>query len=434
MIVYSVALSLGLLVAAPWWGWRMLRSGRYREGLGQRLGWVPAAVRAGVRGRQVVWVHAVSVGEVLAVARLVSELQAALGDAWIVAVSTTTATGQAVAREKLEGIVFFFPLDFGFAVRAWLRVLRPKLVVLVEGELWPRVLYECERRQLPVAVVNARVSDRSYERTMRVRWVWRWMARRVTLFLAQGAETAERLLALGIAPERVWDVGNLKYDLLPGGSNEVAEWVRLVAGGRKIFVAGSTLSARERQGLSEEAIVLQAWDGALRAAGVVLVLAPRHPERFGEVFAMAAAFQVMRASVRGGVEESTSPVALQAHETEVILLDTLGDLASVYGVADVAFVGGSLVPRGGHNPLEAARFGVPVAMGPSYENFREIVEGMLAADALQSVSAEDLAATLAELMDDDGGMGNRGRTFFEGQAGATARTVAALRELVKRNA
>ena len=428
MIVYSVALGFGLALAAPWWGWRMLRSGRYREGLGQRLGRVTPAVRLAVAGKRVVWVHAVSVGEVLAVVRLVAELQARLESGWVVAVSTTTATGQAVARQKLGhsgSPVFFFPLDFGFAVRAWMRVLRPRLVVLVEGELWPRMLAECERGGVPVAVVNARVSDRSYQRTLRVRRLWLGMGQRVTLFLAQGAETAGRLLALGVQAERVRIVGNLKYDLAPSRPNAVAEWVRRVAAGRKVLVAGSTLAG-------EEEMVLRAWSAGLRGAGVVLVLAPRHPERFEEVFAMAAAFKAVRASRRG--EESNPPGALPSGQVEVVVLDTLGDLASVYEVASVAFVGGSLVARGGHNPLEAARFAVPVVMGSSFENFREIVEGMLAADAVRVVGEDGLTGALAELLADDGGMGARGQAFFDRQAGATGRTVAALLEVLGRDA
>src|ERR1039457_6288016 len=173
MALYSALLMAVLVVGAPYWLARMATSGRYRAGLGQRLGRVPATLRAAVAGRQVVWVHAVSVGEVLAATRLVAELEAALGTGWVIVVSTTTATGQALARERFgAGRVFYYPLDFAWAVRAYLRVLRPKMLVLMESELWPRMLVEGGRAGIPGVVVNARVSDRSYARGLRVRAVW----------------------------------------------------------------------------------------------------------------------------------------------------------------------------------------------------------------------------------------------------------------------
>ena len=196
MAVYSFLLALALGVSAPWWLWRM---GRYRAGLAERLGRVPPELRAAVTGKRVVWVHAVSVGEVLAVERLIAEFRAALGDGWVIAVSTTTATGQKIARERLvESPVFYFPLDFAFAVRAWLRVLRPELMVLVESEFWPRHLVECERAGVPIAVVNARVSDRSFPRYMKLKRLWRPLLGKVSVFLAQGEESAERLRKIGV--------------------------------------------------------------------------------------------------------------------------------------------------------------------------------------------------------------------------------------------
>lgn len=421
MVLYSLLLTLGLVASAPWWGVRMLRSGRYREGLGERLGRGTGRLQAEVAGRRVVWVHAVSVGEVLAVGRLVEELGKAL-PGWCVVVSTTTATGQAVARKRFGAArVFYFPLDFGFAVRAWMRALQPGLVVLVESELWPRLLAECEGTEVPVAVVNARVSDRSFRRSMKVRKAWAWMAGKVTLFLAQGEETAGRLRALGVAGERVIMPGNLKYDLEVPRANHSADWIRDLAGDRPLLVAGSTLGGSKDDRLTEEQRILQAWEGGLRQEKrVMLVLAPRHPERFGEVRAVASEYRMVAASeghpAKAGVE--------------IVLLDTLGDLAAVYGVADVAFVGGSLVGRGGHNPLEAARYGVPVVMGESYENFREMVEGMREGDAIRIVTAETLGREMIALLDDDGGMGERGKMFYDAQAGATGRTVEALLGLV----
>lgn len=423
--IYSFLLTLGLAVSAPWWLWRMASSGRYREGLAQRLGQVPVALQAAVEGRRVIWVHAVSVGEVFAAARLVKELRERLGGGWIVVVSTTTATGQKVARERFGSArVFYFPLDFAWTVRRYLRALRPELMVLVESELWPRLLHECERARVPVAVVNARMSDRSFRRATRVRSIWGWMGRKVALWLPQGEEMAARLRALDVAVERVRVSGNLKYDLNEPIRNQVSQKIAEIAHGRSVIVAGSTLAGSIKSGLNEEEMMVQAWEGLPGTEHrAMLVLAPRHPARFGEVAATAAEFFMVRAS--------ELKFGKKADEAEIVVLDTIGDLAAVYRVASLAFIGGSLVPKGGHNPLEAARFGVPVVMGPSYQNFREIVEGMHAADAIRIVDADGLAAAMVELLKDDGGMGERGRAFFRGQAGATGRTVAALLELIR---
>ena len=433
---YSAALLVGLGLAAPWWLVRMATSGRYRAGLGGRLGLVPAGLKAAVAGRKVVWVHAVSVGEVLAATRLVGELEAALGAEWVVVVSTTTATGQALAGERLgAGRVFYYPLDLGWAVKAYVRALQPRMLVLMESELWPRMLVECERARVPVAVVNARVSDRSFRRGMKLRWAWRRILRRVSLFVAQSEEDGRRLVAMGAAAGAVRVGGNLKYDVRAAKESRVAEWIRALAAGRPVVVAGSTVSGKNEQGLSEDEMVVQAWEGALRQElGAMLVLAPRHPERFGEVAAMAGEFGMVRASEMTSCSaEGAKDGGLEAG-VEVVLLDTIGDLAAVYGVGNVGFGGGSLVARGGHSPLEPAQFGVPVVMGSSYENFREVVGRMVAVDGIRIVEARaELERVLVELVRDKvkaKAMGERGRVVCEAQTGATGRTVAALVELV----
>jgi 3-deoxy-D-manno-octulosonic-acid transferase len=452
--LYSVLLMAVLVLGAPYWLARMLGSGRYRAGLGQRLGRVPRALRAAVAGRQVVWVHAVSVGEVLAATRLVAELEEVLGEGWVIVVSTTTATGQALARERFgagnkdgaaAGRVFYYPLDFAWAVRAYLRALRPRLLVLMESELWPRMLVECGRAGISVAVVNARVSDRSYARGVRVQAVWCWVLRRVDLFLAQSEEDGQRLVGMGARPEAVRVVGNLKYDARTPKESRVAQRIKEAAAGRPIVVAGSTVERSNLRGLSEEETAIQAWEGAVRRGlGALLVLAPRHPERFGLVESVAMEFCYVKAS-DWGIEREGNPLFAGAEagpagsapaRMDIVLLDTIGDLAAVYGVADVAFIGGSLVPKGGHNPLEPAQFGVPVVMGPSFENFRDVVGKMQAADAIRIVQDKgELEAALVELLTDREAaraMGERGRRVFEEQQGATARTVEALVGLVRR--
>jgi 3-deoxy-D-manno-octulosonic-acid transferase len=431
MAIYSLLLMLVLVVGAPYWLVRMMTSGRYRAGLWGRLGRVPVGVKAAgdsaaEAGKDLVWVHAVSVGEVLAASSMVRELQ---GTGLVVAVSTTTMAGQELAKKRFaECAVFYMPLDFGVVVRRYLRALRPKLMVTMESELWPNVIRECKRAGVPLAVVNARVSDRSFPRYMRLRAVWGPRLREVILFLAQSEETAERLRRMGVAGERVRVTGNLKFDVKVGEvtamTRRVGDWVAKV--GVELVVAGSTL-------LGEEEALLEVWLEAQRRSSPVasmLLIAPRHTDRFDEVFGLIGK--------QGYVPVRCSSLADAGEESllsgnVVLLLDTIGDLASMYSVGAVAFVGGSLVAKGGHNPLEPAQFGVPVVMGPSYENFKEIVGAMKDADAIRIVGREELGGALVELMTDRVGaeaMGARGLAVFEAQSGATGRTVTALMELL----
>jgi 3-deoxy-D-manno-octulosonic-acid transferase len=467
MLAYSALLTLGLLLGAPWWLFRMATTERYREGLRQRLGFVPAALRAVVSGKRVGWLHAVSVGEVLAATRLVAELGAALGEGWVVAVSTTTRTGQALAWQRFGAErVFYMPLDFGFAVRAYLQVLQPTALILMESELWPRMLHECSRSSLPVAVVNARVSDRSFARAMKVRALWKHVLRMPTLWLAQSEEDARRLVALGVRPETVQSSGNLKYDVRASQASRVAELIKEAAAGRPIVVAGSTVEGESIVALikgtdDEESYLLTAYGGRIRnEIGAMLVIAPRHPERFDEVWNDAIEFPTLRASEllsgkRGRDAFARCIESSLIQEADVIVLDTIGDLAAVYGIADVAFVGGSLVRRGGHNPLEPAQFGVPVVIGPSFENFRWVVEAMRTTDgiAVLNENADSsaalrndnsnkvtppemvvaLEAELVRLLTDRKAaraLGQRGREVFESQQGATSRSVAAILSMI----
>jgi len=437
MLLYSFALTVGLIVSAPWWLLRMATTSRYREGLRERLGTVPARLREFVRGKRVVWIHAVSVGEVLAASRLVGELEAALGEGFCVVVSTTTRTGQALARERFgAGRVFYYPLDFTWAVRPYLQKLHPTALVLMESELWPRMVHECARAGVPVAVVNARVSDRSFARGVKLRVLWGRALRKVSLWLPQSKEDARRLISMGAREDAVRVGGNLKYDVRAPKESRVVELIRKAAVGRRIIVAGSTLGGPSKGEVSEDQVIIDAWqrlplsrvDGGKAELPPLLVLAPRHPERFAEVHQAAS----------GPATASTASRMLQGTQDAqgfgIITLDTIGDLAAVYGVADVAFVGGSLVKRGGHNPLEPAQFGVPVVMGPSFENFREIVGKMIDADGIRIVKDEvELRNTFEELLTDRDSakaLGERGRQVFEQEQGATTRAVEAIIELV----
>jgi 3-deoxy-D-manno-octulosonic-acid transferase len=435
LFFYNIALLMALLLGAPWWLWRIVTTQKYREGLMERLGWVRQGREGRFKGRStsgfetdrpLIWVHAVSVGEVLAVSRLVKALDAALPDRFV-AVSTTTRTGQALARERFgSNRVFYCPLDLPWAVRVYLNALRPRLLVLAETEFWPNLLNGCFRRQIPVAVVNARISDRSWPRYWRLRSLWKPLLGRLSRVLAQSETDAERLQAIGCAPERVSVAGNLKFDVRAVNEAEATWQLKALAPDLRFVVGGSTLEG-------EEAALLEAWLPLLEAdPHLVLVLAPRHPERFASVTALLDKFGtpwIKRSDWRSQPSAALKPL----NPGEIVLLDTIGELASVYSLATVAFVGGSLIPAGGHNPLEPAQFAVPIVMGPHYSNFRAIVEELLAHRALRIAAKEDLASALIELLQDAptaAEMGARAKRVFEQQAGATGRCVEAVRELL----
>jgi 3-deoxy-D-manno-octulosonic-acid transferase len=434
LFFYNLSLLAALVAGTPWWLWRMAITHKYREGLGERLGFVRAGLRRRVSGsadsgpaarRSVIWLHAVSVGEVLAVGRLVAEMDRALPEFQLL-ISTTTRTGQALARERFgRDRVFYCPLDLPWAVRAYLNALRPRLLVLAETEFWPNLLNGCFRRGIPVAVVNARISDRSWPRYRRLRRWWRPMLARLAQVLAQSETDADRLRAIGCAAERVLVAGNLKFDVRATEEADATRQLKARAKNLRLLVAGSTLEG-------EESALLELWPRLLSAnPQLAMVLAPRHPERFAAVaalLAIAGVSWVLRSAWRA---EQDPPLPLEPGE--VVLLDTIGELASVYSLAAAAFVGGSLVPAGGHNPLEPAQFGVPIVMGPHYANFRAIVDELAAHNALRIAANGELDAALFEILADRDtarAMGERAREVFAAQAGATGRCVSALRLLL----
>lgn len=422
---YNLALLAAVVAGAPWWLWRMATTQKYREGLGERLGRVPGRLRSR-KEMPVLWLHAVSVGEVLAVSRLVQEIAAAF-PGYQLLISTTTRTGQALARERFGADrVFYCPLDLPWAVRAYLNALRPRMLILAETEFWPNLLNGCFRREIPVVVVNARISDRSWPRYQMLRRLWKPILGKISRVLAQSAADAKRLISLGCRPARVSVSGNLKFDVRVAQDAEAATLLKTLGAGLRFVVAGSTLEG-------EEAALLEAWPRLLTAdPNLVLILAPRHPERFGSVAGLldSAAIPWIRRSEWKGKE----PAAIaKLGPGQIVLLDTIGELASIYSLAAVAFVGGSLVPAGGHNPLEPAQFGVPIVIGPNYANFRAITEELRAHDAIRLANREQLSELLLELLTSQGeaqAMGRCARQVFEHQAGATARSVEAIREIL----
>jgi len=420
-ILYSILLAAGFLIALPWFLWKGRKSGKYMRTFRERMGRLP--VYLNVDGDRSIWIHAVSVGEALAARPLVPALRERF-PGYRFFLSTTTMTGNAVAARgsrDLDGL-FYAPFDWPGPVRQALTVLNPELLVLVETELWPNLIHEAHRRGTRVAVVNGRISNRSFGRYLRLRGFLRRVLGEVDLFLMQGQTNAERIQALGAPPDRIRVTGNLKYDAVePGRPPE--RLARLVEGRppRPLWIAGSTVSG-------EEELVLRAFHRVRERVGNAgLLIAPRHPERFDAVppLVEAAGFRCRRRS-------TLEPGAWG--DAEVLLLDTLGELARLYALASVVYVGGSLVPSGGHNILEPAAAGKPVVVGLHMENFQEIADQFLSEDALVQVDTpEDLGRVVAELMLDETrrrALGERARGLVERNQGAVDKTVDALAELI----
>lgn len=421
-VFYSALLAVGLIVSLPYWLFQMKRHGKYRLGLRQRLGGVTPGLREH-SSRRTIWVHAVSVGEVLAVSGLVDEMRRRWPDARTV-VSTTTDTGQELARTRFGAdSVFYYPLDFAFAIRPYLQALRPELVVVAETEFWPNFLRLAKRSGARVAVVNARISDRSWPGYKRLRWWLPTVISNVDLFLAQTCEDRNRLIDIGAPQGRVEVTGNLKFDVQPPSPPPVMASLRKSfqeSGAGPILVCGSTVDQEE------ERMLLQAFQNILAShPHAVMILAPRHPERFPAVAMLLESLGIRfwRRSLWSGEPVSGG----------VLLLDSIGELAPVYALTDIAFVGGSLVPKGGHNIIEPARHGVPIVVGNHYENFRDIIGLFQAHDAVRIVGPAELPLLLMDLISDEverKALGRRAAETLRSQTGATERTFAALERLL----
>jgi 3-deoxy-D-manno-octulosonic-acid transferase len=422
--LYSVALGLTMLVSLPYWLFQMVRHGKYGNGLAERLGRLPSRLRLPRGDERAIWVHAVSVGEVLAVAGLVEELQRRFPQHRIF-ISTTTDTGQAIACKRFGNAnVFYFPMDFAFAIRPYMRALRPQMVVIAETEFWPNFLRLAHAGGARVAVVNARISDRSWPNYQRFRGLLGKVLGNVDLFLAQTSNDASRLRDIGASAERVRVAGNLKFDIPVPVPPAIVEQLRnsiAESGAGPVLVCGSTVEG-------EESLLLKAFENVLvQHPRAVMILAPRHPERFAAVAALLEkmSIQFWRRSLWSG----------EALSGGVLLLDTIGELAALYALADIAFVGGSLVPRGGHNILEPAQWGVATVVGNHTENFRDMVSLFQSRDAVRIVGPAELPLVLMELLANDAerkALGQRAADTMRSQSGATARTADALQELLAR--
>jgi 3-deoxy-D-manno-octulosonic-acid transferase len=421
-LLYSAALALALVLSAPYWLFQALRHGKYRLGFGQRLGQVPDGL-ASPSLKPTIWVHAVSVGEVLAVSGLIGALRRLHPESRVV-VSTTTDTGQKLARDRFgRENVFYFPLDLGFAIRPYLQALRPQLVVIAETEFWPNFLRLAKRSGARLAVVNARISDRSLPGYQRLRFWLPRILQNVDRFLAQTWEDQKRLVAIGAPEDRILVTGNLKFDITPPPPPEVVaslreNFERAEAG--PVLVCGSTVDEEE------ERMLLQAFQNILPThPRAVMILAPRHPERFPAVSALLESLGVRfwKRSLWSG-----EPIV-----GGVLLLDSIGELAATYALADIAFVGGSLVPKGGHNIIEPARHGVAIVVGNHTDNFRDVIWLFQTHHALRQVGPAELPLVFMELIADDAArkaLGENALETLRSQTGATEKTLAALEQLL----
>jgi 3-deoxy-D-manno-octulosonic-acid transferase len=432
-LLYSLLLTVGFIVLLPRFAIDAMRNGKYVTGLRQRLGRLPVLNR---NGKQVIWLHCVSVGETQAAQSLVRALLTQFPNHRLV-VSTTTVTGQQVARKifaNKAALVFYFPIDLAWVVRRVLRAVQPSAVLIMETELWPRLLRECRARAIPVALLNGRISGASFSRYQLIRPFIRRVLNDLTIALMQSEKDAARIRELGLPGERIALPGNLKFD-----SAETAIDERVTAelrsrfgfdGTRPLIVAASTHANEER--IAIEALKQMDSDQSGHAR---LLIAPRHPERFGEVASL--------------LEESGLTWSRRSEERserdpgcDVVLLDTVGELRAVYPLAQIVFVGGSIAVHGGHNMLEPAATGACVITGPHTENFAAVTKALLNEKALIQLPAAagsdiptQLSSAFNELLSDEAKrreMGRRARQVCRQNTGATERTMKMLSPLLLR--
>jgi 3-deoxy-D-manno-octulosonic-acid transferase len=427
--LYSVLVLAVAVLASPWFVYQALRYKKYVASLGQRMGYLPVSFN--MDADESIWIHAVSVGEVLTARPLISDLKRRYPELRMF-LSTTTMAGQQLARRSVQDVdaVFYFPFDLSIFVRRTLDLVRPKLFVMMETEIWPNLLYECRKRGVKTAVVNGRLSPRSFSRYRMVRGFMRRVLDHVDRFLVQSEESARRFIDLGADPARVVVTGSLKFDSLDLSPNALQARARdrvlryfRVPASRPVIVAGSTMKG-------EEQAVLRAFRRVRTTAPTtLLVIAPRHPERFAEVE------QLVRSE--GWKTARRSDLAIDNEpRVDVVVLDTIGELAIVYQIATVVFVGGSLVATGGHNVLEPAVFGKPIVFGPHMQNFAEIADAFVTNGAGVQVAGDpQLDEALISLISDPvrrARLGAAARALVEANRGAKEKSVTVLADLLPR--
>jgi 3-deoxy-D-manno-octulosonic-acid transferase len=431
-LAYSLLLSLGLLVLLPLFLFKALAHGKYIAGFRQRLGSVPP-----VSGKPVIWLHCVSVGETQAARPLAARLKQQFPHHALV-VSTITLTGQNLARNVFRTqaeSVFYFPFDWRWSVRRALKAINPVAVLIMETELWPNFLRECKAREIPVALVNGRISRQSYGRYALIKFFLRRVLASLSIAVMQSEADAERLQHLGMPNEKLFTAGNLKFDADAGSdltdtTTEIAQRFGLHSD-VPLLLAASTHEP-------EEKIILESFKQLRTKQEVRLMIAPRHPERFNEVASLIQNSGLSWTRRMNLPEPSDSDAA-------VILLDTIGELPATYSQAAVVFVGGSIVDRGGHNVLEPAAAGTAVVTGAYTHNFHAIVNLMAEAGALvqlppaqgTSMAILQIAKALSELLaspEARAELGRRAKKLVSENQGAADRTVELIAPLLTANA
>lgn len=413
-VLYEVALYLVLLLALPYFLLTGVLRGKYMENFPARMGFF--RTRAGSHD---LWIHAVSVGEALAAQPVVEQiLQQRPGTS--IVFTTTTLTGQAQARRLYpDATVTYFPFDFAFAVRRFLTHHQPRVFATMETEIWPNVARIARERGLRLILANGRISDRSLPKYRAFRVIVRSVLRKYDRILAREAEDRDRFVAIGAPSEAVEVSGNVKFDYEPDESSlEIGPVLETLFAGRKVLVLGSTMEG-------EDEALLPEIERFLAEHHAFVVIAPRKPERFELVAALLGTSPlrfVRRTELQAGAQ------------ADVLLLDTFGELARIYRYATVAFVGGTLVPKGGHNPIEPAAAGVPVCFGPSMSNFREIAQVFLrneaAAEVQSAAEAIDFAGTMFDHTPLRNEWGERARQTVLQNRGASERTARRIVELL----
>ncbi|MDK2846824.1 MAG: 3-deoxy-D-manno-octulosonic-acid transferase [Desulfuromonadales bacterium] len=423
-LLYDLIWLVGAAALVPWYLLRRLCGGKNRQGLRERFGWYAPGRLSLLKGRPILWLHAVSVGETRAAVSLIRALKRTYPDHALV-LTNVTETGHAVAENIDEiDLSLFFPFDLSWAVRRVLKRLSPDLVIIVETEIWPNLVRCAKQASIPLVLVNGRLSDRSFPRYRKMRFFLRPVLNRFAALCMQTQQDKERILSLGASAGRVAVTGNLKFDMSCDGVSamnptDLRSMYKLPADSL-VWVAGSTHSG-------EEEPILDAYCKMRdRGIGLCLVLAPRHPGRAQEVGQMLTA-RGLNWVARTSLSEKSGIL----RHGDVLLIDTVGELLKLYAAADVVFVGGSLAPVGGHNVLEASLLKKPVLFGPHMANFREIARLLIEAGGGKTVSENELSEELLTLLTDAearADMGLAGYGFLQQHAGATERTVEVIRQ------
>lgn len=426
-LLYSAATLIALVALSPYFLYQAIRHKKYVGSLGERLGILPVTLN--LDNEPSIWIHAVSVGEVLSTRPVIEELRKRYPSLRLF-LSTTTRSGQQLARRNVTDVdgIFYFPFDWPFTVRRTLATIKPRLFVMVENEIWPTMLRECRKQGVKTIVINGRISSRSFPRYRVIKPFFKRVLSDVDRFCVQGEETAARLVALGADRSRMTITGSLKFDALnaaplPGrGPTRVLRFFRM-SPNRPVLIAGSTMRG-------EDEAVIRAFNRVrttAAGANALLIIAARHPERFGDVE------RLCKSEGLATMRRSDLPIDAEPR-CDAVILDTIGELAHLYQIATAVFVGGSLVPAGGHNILEPALYGKSIVFGPHMENFNEIAETFLTnRAAIQVHTARELESTIVALMGDPvrrARLGAAARALVDANRGATDRTLEVIADLL----